>query len=393
MSSLDSLESTSQPQKSRLFTLPRAAAPLLLSISSGLTSFSSQQSSLRTRTNPERTVGLSRGPSNASGISVDSGHKSLIASIQTTEKFTNKWPRPQTIRTLSLNRSAKGWRNRKGVLQETILELEEGYNLGLDKIDRWTRFKLCLMVSVTTVLCYGSGAMICAILTWFRTWNHADVMYVADNDILILITLAGSILMFTALLGLTGTLLNSRPILATYTLLLWPALISMLAVGYTSYKRYAFSLDRKLNFSWSQYYTPLGRLMIQSSLRCCGYYDPLHEATVSNKCYPRTPLPGCKGKLYRFERENLSLIWSTTFSIVSLHLINILVALLCSNHVTNVFGKGITPKQYRLSEQDLKTDAVKIKLQIDQVRPIYSQASSSTVFREDREERVSLLRH
>lgn len=83
-------------------------------------------------------------------------------------------------------------------------------------------------------------------------WNHADVMYVADNDILILIAMAASILMFTALLGLTGTLLNSRPILATYTLLLWPALISMLAVGYTSYKRYAFSLDHKLNFSWSQ---------------------------------------------------------------------------------------------------------------------------------------------
>ncbi|KAJ3997921.1 Tetraspanin family-domain-containing protein [Lentinula boryana] len=249
------------------------------------------------------------------------------------------------------------------------------------------------MISVVTVLCYGSGAMICAILTWFRTWNHADVMYVADNDILILITLAASILMFTAILGITGTLLNSRPILATYTLLLWPALISMLAVGYISYKRYAFSLDRKLNFSWSQYYTPLGRLMIQSSLRCCGYYDPLHEATTSNKCYPRTPLPGCKGKLYRFERENLSLVWSTAFSLVSLHLINILVALLCSNHVTNVFGKRITPKQYRLSEQDLKTDAEKIKSYIvEQVRPIYSRASSSTVFREDREERMSLLK-
>ncbi|KAJ3790191.1 Tetraspanin family-domain-containing protein [Lentinula aff. detonsa] len=328
-----------------------------------------------------------------SGASVESDHKKLIPSIQTTEKFTNKWPRPQPLRAPNLNSSTKNRRNRKLLIQEAISELEEGYSLGLDKIDRWTRFKWCLMISVVTVLCYGSGAMICAILTWFRTWNHADVMYVADNDILILITLAASILMFTAILGVTGTLLNSRPILATYTLLLWPALISMLAVGYTSYKRYAFSLDRKLNFSWSQYYTPLGRLMIQSSLRCCGYYDPLHEATTTNKCYPRTPLPGCKGKLYRFERENLSLIWSTAFSLVSLHLINILVALLCSNHVTNVFGKRITPKQYRLSEQDLKTDAEKIKSYIvEQVRPIYSRASSSTVFREDREERMSLLK-
>ncbi|KAJ3936045.1 MAG: hypothetical protein NXY57DRAFT_886719 [Lentinula lateritia] len=344
------------------------------------------------RTDSKSTLSRTGSHSTSSRASVDSGHKKLIPSIQTTEKFTSKWPRPQSLKALNINRSAKGWRNRKGVIQDTILELEEGYSLGLDKIDRWTRFKWCLMVSVITVLCYGSGAMICAILTWFRTWNHADVMYVADNDILILITLAGSILMFTALLGLTGTLLNSRPILATYTLLLWPALISMLAVGYTSYKRYAFSLDRKLNFSWSQYYTPLGRLMIQSSLRCCGFYDPLHEATMSNKCYTRTPLPGCKAKLFRFERENLSLIWSTTFSIISLHLINIFVALLCSNHVTSVFGKGITPKRYRLSELDLKADAEKIRSQIERIRPTYSRASSSMVFREDREERTSLLR-
>lgn len=137
--------------------------------------------------------------------------------------------------------------------------------------------------------------------------------------------------------------------------------------------------------------------MIQSSLKCCGYYDPLHEATISNKCYPRTPLPGCKGKLYRFERENLSLIWSTTFSIVPLHLINIVVALLCANHVTMTFGKGITPKQYRLCEQDLKADAEKIseemsRMGIERVsRPAYSRMSSSVAFREDREERMSLL--
>ncbi|KAF9068586.1 hypothetical protein BDP27DRAFT_1223957 [Rhodocollybia butyracea] len=323
----------------------------------------------------------------------------LIPSIQTTEKFTNKWPRPQSLKSLDIARPGAGWRNRKGasIIRETRSQLEENYSLGIDKIDRWTRFKWCLMISVATVLCYGSAAMICAILTWFRTWNHADVMYVSDNDILILITLGACILMLTGLLGLTGTLLNSRPILATYTLLLWPALISVLAVGYTSYKRYAYSLDHKLNFSWSQYYTPLGRLMIQSSLRCCGYYDPLHEATISNKCYPRTPLPGCKGKLYRFERGNLSLIWSTTFSIVPLHLINILVALLCSNHVTRVFGKGITPKQYRLCDKDFKADVEKISVAMERMqaervsRPAYSRASSSLVFREDREERFSLL--
>jgi hypothetical protein len=197
---------------------------------------------------------------------------------------------------------------------------------------------------------------------FFPVWTEADVMYVADGDVPILITLASTLLIFTALVGLSGTILNSRPILAIYTLLLWPSLISILVVGYTSYKRYAFKLDHKLNLSWSQYFTPLGRLLIQGSLKCCGYYSPLHEATPSNRCYPRTVLQGCKGLLYRFEKRNLGLIWRMTFFfIVPMHLVNLAVALLCSNHVTKTFGKGMTPRMYRLTEADLQKDQERIE--------------------------------
>ena len=219
-------------------------------------------------------------------------------------------------------------------------------------------------------------------------WDYADVMYVADYDILVLMTLSAWIIIFTSLVGWTGTFLNSRPILATYALLLWPALVSILAVGYTSYRRASLSLDLKLNFSWSQYYTPFGRLLIQNSLGCCGYYTPLHEATLSNRCYPRTPLPGCKGPLFRFEQENLGMVWSAAFSIVPLHLINILVSLLCSNHVTQTFGKGLTPKQYRLTGADVRADAEKIALELERMkvrrvrRPVVLRAS--TTLREDR---------
>jgi hypothetical protein len=222
-------------------------------------------------------------------------------------------------------------------------------------------------------------------------------MYVADNDVLILITLSSSILLFTALVGMTGALLNSRPILAIYTLLLWPALISLLAIGYTSYKRATFSLDHKLNLSWSQYYTPLGRLLIQDSLRCCGFYSALHEATPSKRCYSRASLPGCKGKLYRFEQENLAMIWCATFSLALLHLVNVVVAFLCANHMTTTFGKGITPKKYRLSGVDVRADAERIltRMNAGEVRPVMrpelSRASSSGLFREDREQRAWLL--
>lgn len=225
-------------------------------------------------------------------------------------------------------------------------------------------------------------------------WRYADVMYVADQDILILITVAGIILVFTSLLGITGALLNSRPILAVYALLLWPAFMSMLAVGYASYKRSTFALDHKLNFGWSQYYTSFGRVLIQNSLQCCGYNNALHEAAFSSRCYPRSPLPGCKGVFYRFEKENLGAIWAATFSTVPLHLINIMVSLLCSNHVTKTFGKGITPKQYRLSGADVKADAEKIAKRMKlPVQPEISRASSTGVFREDREINLVGCRH
>lgn len=220
-------------------------------------------------------------------------------------------------------------------------------------------------------------------------------MYIADTDILILITLAGSILVFISLVGLSGVLLNSRPILAVYTFLLWPAFVSLVAIGYVAYKRATFSLDHKLNMSWSQYYTPLGRLLIQDSLRCCGFYSALHEATPSKRCYPRTSLPGCKGKLYRFERANLALVWSTVFSLVPLHLLNVLMALLCANHVTETFGKGITPERYRLTSVDVQTDAEKIMrgMRLDVMsskRRLSSGVSASVISREDTDGEDSL---
>ncbi|KAJ7465081.1 hypothetical protein FB451DRAFT_1561494 [Mycena latifolia] len=209
--------------------------------------------------------------------SVDSGHRALIKSIGTTDRFTHKWPRPRSLRILDPRSEDES---------ASVGLLEDGRGLGMDTAEPWTGFKWCLLFSVCTVVGYGAAGLVCALTTWFRTWDQADVMYVADNDILILITLASSILVFTALVGFSGMFLNSR-----------------------------------------QYSTPLGRFLIQDSLRCCGFYSVLHEATPSKRCYPRTSLLGCKGKLYRFERAQLVLIWSTVFSLVPLHLLSVLVAL------------------------------------------------------------------
>ena len=51
----------------------------------------------------------------------------------------------------------------------------------------------------------------------------------------------------------------------------------------------------------------------------------------------------------KFERRVLERWYAAVFSIVPIHMATIIAALLCSNHVTYRFGKGMTPKAYRLS--------------------------------------------
>jgi hypothetical protein len=221
-------------------------------------------------------------------------------------------------------------------------------------------------------------------------------MYAADSDILVYITVAASIQVFTCLVGLCGVILNSRPILAVYCLLLWPSFISLAVVGYASYKRTEFALDKKLNLAWSQWYNAYDRLAIQNSLRCCGYYGPLHQAISSKRCFPRTTLPGCKAKLYLFEKQNLRTVWSTTFSLVPLHILVICLSLLCSNHVTETFGKGILPKGYRLGLGDVQLEAESVgygpfsrKESVVIERPEESRVGvSKSVIREDRRQVV-----
>ncbi|KAM5540801.1 hypothetical protein V8D89_005445 [Ganoderma adspersum] len=274
----------------------------------------------------------------------------LLSTWSTSDKFTRKFPRPRVLKDGS-------WLA-VGSVSAAASTLEGGEDgLGMDRPGRWTPHKWCLVFSVCTLLVYGGAGLVCSILTWFRAWRGAEVMYVADYDLLVLLTLASSILLLAFLVGIAGALLNSRPLLACYALLLWPAFLALLAVAYPAYKRHAYALDRKLSLAWSAYYTPRGRLAIQDALHCCGFFSALHAASPSSTCYPRTPLPGCKGPLWRVERERLATLASTLFALVPLHVLNIAIVLLCANHVTRTFGKGIMPKRYRLNVDDVRADA------------------------------------
>ncbi|KAI5123111.1 hypothetical protein M0805_001467 [Coniferiporia weirii] len=305
-------------------------------------------------------ISSTSGQSRASVRSIDSGRAFLFSGVETTDKFTHRWPKPATINYPNRRSSTSRGISYLDSISDEIVSDASDVGLGFERVGRWSNYKWCLLVSVLSVLGYSIAALMYSILTWYQTWEHSDIMLVADIDVLILVTLSASLLLLAAIVGLTGTLLNSRPLLAIYTVLLWPALISVLSVGYIAYKRATFALDRKLNLAWSQWYSDAGRAVVQDGLQCCGFSDPTHEAVLGPRCYPRTPRPGCKGPLLRFERANLNALWRAAFAAVPLHLLNVVVALLCANHISRAFGKGLMPRRYRLRADDVREDAFRL---------------------------------
>lgn len=332
------------------------------------------------------------------------------------DKFTHEWLKPSPLKAPDIGGSLDDsdvmelnfQRSEDAVLLESGIGSPGGV-FGLKWFDRWANFKWCLLFSVLSVFVYGITGLVCAIMTWFGSaclftplfkllnppppvWQKADVMFVADGDILILITLASSILVLAALTGLTGTLLSSRPILAFYTLLLWLPLVAMCAIGYTAYKRSTFELEHKLDKSWIQFYTPLGRLVIQNALQCCGWSSPWHEGVPSGTCYPRTLLQGCKGPLLIFEQTNLRLVWATAFSLVPMHMINIFVVMLCASHITRTLGAGVALKRRGSMVKDMNLLMDRGGVGIGGARrPGVVRAWTNVPVREAREETVGLL--
>ncbi|KXN83085.1 hypothetical protein AN958_01836 [Leucoagaricus sp. SymC.cos] len=227
----------------------------------------------------------------------------------------------------------------------------DGVNIGVlrTKKKSWNRFKWTLFVANLVLSAYSLVAFIICLLTWFNVWTKADIVRIANRPELVISTLASTLGIFTSLIGWAGILLNNRSFLAIYTLLLWVTFVFLVAPGYLTYKRHTFNLEGKVNAQWSRNLGVDGRLRIQDILRCCGYFSPFIEATVSQTCYSRSILPGCKLHYLQFERMVLRKWYTVVFSLVPVHVAIIIVGLLCSNHVTYRFGKGMMPKRYRLS--------------------------------------------
>jgi hypothetical protein len=226
--------------------------------------------------------------------------------------------------------------------------MKTGYGGG-QRILRWTKFKWALFLANIALTCYSIAVMIACLMIWFDIFQHSEVMLVANKPELITSTLAASLGIVASVVGWAGILLNNRMFLAIYSFLLWAVFAALVTPGYLCYKRRTFNLEGKVNSQWSRDLDSTGRLRIQNSLQCCGYYSPFVEASISATCYSRSLLPGCKLDFLMFERFILKRWYIASFGLVPIHIMVILAGLLCSNHVTYRFGKGMTPKAYRLN--------------------------------------------
>ena len=193
------------------------------------------------------------------------------------------------------------------------------------------------------------GTLVVCLLTWFDVWEHADVIRTANSPELILSTIAACVGILTFVIGWAGILLNNRGFLAWYTFLTWITFGFLVIPGYLTYKHRTFNLEGKLNAQWSRSLNTEDRMRIQNQLNCCGYFSPFVEATVSQTCYARSLLPGCKGPFLGFQRRVLELWYTVVFSLVPFQILIMVAGLLCSNHITYRFGKGMMPEAYRLN--------------------------------------------
>ncbi|KAI8083299.1 uncharacterized protein B0P05DRAFT_610492 [Gilbertella persicaria] len=218
---------------------------------------------------------------------------------------------------------------------------EGGPSIPVKKWHRWTSYKIWLLLMNSVMFAYGLVILILGLCTYLRLYQRAIVMLIGERMLVNCV-----FCLVTSILGFIGIVLNNRPILAVYNLMMWPCFGMIAAVGYTAYRKNKWNIEGKLSYQWHYALNAEDRAQIQANLHCCGYksFSDYHE--TSNKCYPRTLLPGCRYKYQSLTTYGLTITWIVAFSMVPVHLSVLLSGLLCSNHVNNKFGKGLPPKLY-----------------------------------------------
>ncbi|KAK4688707.1 hypothetical protein P7C73_g1404, partial [Tremellales sp. Uapishka_1] len=229
--------------------------------------------------------------------------------------------------------------------------------------EAWTGWKWLLLVSVTIVRISSFGYWDKRVedapdLQLRTRWTHMGVAHASQDDVTMVSDSDLVICEFESLMG-------HRPLLtpSNDSLDMCLAAVSLLVPGRPHRCAAQLAADSRVLQPPPMAVSPVSlpgrylddedRLRIQNSLHCCGFYNPFHDATYSKKCYPRTTLPGCKSKWTIFEKQSLHDFATAAFSTGPVHLLNIVIALLASNHVNRYEIKSAslrTPKELTLSQ-------------------------------------------
>ncbi|KAI1311600.1 hypothetical protein EDD11_003340 [Mortierella claussenii] len=232
------------------------------------------------------------------------------------------------------------------------LEQERAYQRAR-KLRTWTRSKVILLLANTLLLGYSIACTVIMVMSWngvewTRQYLDSGIMMIANRNVLYVMMVAAPLGIFTAVVGYIGIFLQSRKVLAIYSILLWPLFALIASIGYICFRRNHVSLYQKLKFSWINEYTRDDRLIIQNALSCCGYRSVGDYPSYDMRCFPRAPLPACEDLFLQYQQDLLSNTSSAAFTIVPIQLLVMIVALLCSNHIDNLYRSNnpITPKVY-----------------------------------------------
>ncbi|KAG0013129.1 hypothetical protein BGZ80_011272 [Entomortierella chlamydospora] len=221
------------------------------------------------------------------------------------------------------------------------------------KLRTWTKSKVALLVANTLLFIYSVGWTVVMAMSWkgaawTKPYLDSGIMIVANRKLLYIMTVAAPFGVFIAVTGYVGIFAQNRRILSIYTILLWPLLALIVSIGYICFRRKNPFLHLKLKSSWINGYTRDDRLVIQNALSCCGYRAPGDYPSYDLHCFPRASLPPCENLFLTYQQDLLSNTSFSAFSIMALQLVVMIVALLCSNHVDNLYrtANPITPKLY-----------------------------------------------
>lgn len=215
----------------------------------------------------------------------------------------------------------------------------------------WTKSKVLLLLMNTILM--GLSITYTAFMAmswrgeeWTKQYLDSGIMMVADRKLLYLMTVTPPFGIFVAIVGYIGIFTQSRKVLSAYTVLLWPLFSLMTTIGYISFRRNHVSLYQKLKYSWVYEYSRNDRLVIQNTFSCCGFRSVIDYPSYDLHCFPRAPRPPCERHFLHYQQEFLLNTSTVAFLLIPIQLTIMIVALLCSNHIDNLFRSAnpITPK-------------------------------------------------